>query len=401
MSLEGNESGYIKPGGKGTGGQGQDGNTNTPGRGQDGNTNTVGKGQDGNTNTVGKGQGYPNCIGVTDPGTLLSGEGWMTRDDLKGSSPWLKVAVLDSGIRFKGGIRFRPLANTCEEEGAGWDFVGDGTTPDNDPDDEQSNQHGTRVANIIKKICPEATILPVRISNAANACTLYDVLCGLEYAAQQRVQLINASWVFPTYQGIFIPLLQASLGRLAYRGILVVCAAGNIGFVAPDQLDTIPHIGTSNGDLFVPMLSPACSSAVLDNVITVTSVGEVPDWRDGATTGGGQHGVPTRRTVCELRSKRFVTVGVVVNGDDPEGDFGSFKTPKLNDFRGTSFATPYVTGHIAKAMYNRADLSSRKDILRAINAQRDPDLKKQIRGGRWIEARLPEDERELTPPMEP
>jgi hypothetical protein len=386
VSVDGHESGYIKPGGKGTGGQGQDGNTNT-----------VGKGQDGNTNTVGKGQGYPNCIGVTDSENELSGEGWMTQDDLKGTDPCLKIAVLDSGIRFRGGIPFRPLANSCGDKGTGWDFVGDGTTPDNDPKDEQTNQHGTRVANIIKSVCPQATILPVRISNAANACTLYDVLCGLEYAAQQGVRLINASWVFPTYQGTYIPLLQASLGRLAYRGIIVVCAAGNIGFVPPEELDTIPHIGTNNGDLFVPMLSPACSSEVLDNVITVTSVAEVPDWRDGATRGGQDgDGVPTRRTVCELRSKRFVTVGVVVNGENQEDNFGSFITPDLNDFRGTSFATPYVTGEIANAMHRRADLSSRNDVLRAINARRDPDLKKQIRGGRWIEACLPKNEHDLT-----
>ena len=391
----GGEPGYIKPGGQGTYGTGQDGNTNTVGKGQDGNTNTVGKGQDGNTNTVGKGQGYPNAYGFIYPGSQTTDEERQVRVKLEGTNPNLKIAVLDSGIWYKDVPTDTPSAQTtqtsCYELETGWDFVSD----DPDPDDEHLNRHGTRIAGIIRRVCPEATLIPVRISNAQNVCTLYDVLCGLEYAAQQRVQLINASWVFSSTQGTYIPLLQASLRRLAFRGIIVVCAAGNIGPVQPGDLDEIPHIGQSKGGKNVPFLSPACSSEELENVITVTSVGQVPDERE-STTDSQTTELGMKQAVCELRSRRFVTVGVLVNGDDQANHFGSFQTPKMNDFRGTSFAAPYVTGLIANAMQGRADLSSRKDILRAIGALRDPDLSEQICRGMWIEAVLPPDESRVT-----
>ncbi len=387
VSLDGHESGIIKPGGTAPAGKGQDGNTNTSGKGQDGdsstsgedtsisgrNTNTSGSGQDGNTNTSGKGQGYSNCMGYSRPGQTLSGTPHMNQEDLVKKDSCLKVAVLDSGISFKNGKLFDPGNDRvpCRDVSAGWDFVED----DNRPDDTQTNRHGTRVANVIRLVCPEATIIPVRISNEQNRCTLYDVLCGLEYAAQQGARIINASWVFPTDKGIYIPLLQASLRRLAYRGILVVCASGNVGNLKPDELDRVPHIGERIKKWRVPMQWPACSSVDLENIISVTAIGFVPD------------GSATRRVVCELRSNRYISVGVVANGRDQIGEFGSFITPDLNDFRGTSFAAPYVTGHIAKAMHCGADLSSRAAVLKAIGAVRDKDLKKQISGGMWIDAR--------------
>lgn len=368
--------GYIRPGGRGSDGGGQDGNTNTVGRGQDGNTNTVGRGQDGNTNTVGRGQGQPNAYGLSYAGSRTTGGGVLSRDDLRGTDANLKVAVLDSGIRFTDQQMLAAnsnenVAESCVDAVTGWNFVKD----NGDIDDTQSNFHGTRVASIIRSVCKEATIIPVRVSNENNVCTLYDVLCGLEYAAQQRVRIINASIVFSSTQGMYIPLLQASLRRLAFQGILVVCAAGNIGPVQAQGLDAIPHIGESKGDGPFPFLSPACSSEALENVITVTSVADIESVENRASK---------KRAVCEMRSRRFISVGVLANGND--APFGSFQSPDFNPFRGTSFATPYVTGQIAKAMSSRADLSSRKAILRAIGARRDFALFGQIRQGMWMTA---------------
>lgn len=388
ISLDGHPNGTIRPGGKGTAGDGQDGETNQIGRGQDGETNQIGRGQDGETNQIGRGQGYPNCVGYNHPGLTSETDGFTFDGQLNVPNSCLKVAILDSGVKFRAQEPTEGSAGrTCREVLTGWDFVGDRSHPDGDswPNDEQTNFHGTRVASIIRKLCPQATLIPVRIANAENACTLYDVLCGLEYAAQQRVQLINASWIFPTTQGTFIPLLQASLRRLAFRGIIMVCSGGNVGKVAPADLDALPHIGESKNGQYVPMLSPACSSETLENLITVTSVAEVPDEDEDE----GSDGNPVlKRVVCELRSKRFVTVGVQVNDPHPDEDkhFGTFDIPHFNPFRGTSFAAPYVSGHIAKAMHDRLDLSSRRDILRAIGAKRDRRLRKHIRQGYWMKA---------------
>ncbi|WP_185155500.1 S8 family peptidase [Rudanella paleaurantiibacter] len=369
-------TGSIRPGGGSRGrGTGQDGNTNQIGRGQDGNTNQIGRGQDGNTNQVGRGQGYPNAVGFLYPGQQFNGTGLVTADTLHGSGP--TVAILDSGLQLAGGAYPKPTrAVSCQTTPWGWDFVEE----DADPTDEQFNRHGTRVAGIIRSVCPEANLLPVRIADARNVCTLFDVLSGLEYAAAQGARIINASWVFACGTDETIPLLQASLQRLAYRGILVVCAAGNVGDVPPAGLPAIPAIGHQMGDLRVPMLAPACSSAGLSHVITVTSVVSLPT---------GEHdeaGRPRfRRTVCELKSDTYVSVGVLVNGSDGQGRFGSFKTPDITpDFRGTSFAAPYVTGLIARAMLAGKDLSSREAVLRSIGARRDLYLLDQIVGGLWV-----------------
>lgn len=358
-------TGFIRPGGGSTG----------RGAGQDGNTNQIGRGQDGNTNQVGRGQGYPNAVGFLYPGGQYGGAGLVGANTLHGSGP--TVAILDSGLELDGGRYPKPSdALSCRTTPWGWDFVEE----DADPTDVQFNRHGTRVAGIIRSVCAEANLLPVRIADARNVCTLFDVLSGLEYAATQGARIINASWVFACGTNETIPLLQASLQRLAYRGILVVCAAGNVGDVPPEGLPQIPSIGHQLGDLRVPMLAPACSSAGLTNVITVTSV---------VTLLTGEHddtGRPRfRRAVCELKSDVYVSVGVLVNGSDGQSRFGSFKTPHITpDFRGTSFAAPYVTGLIARAMIDGKDLSSREAVLRSIGARRDLNLLDQIVGGLWV-----------------
>lgn len=379
--LSGKRLKQIKPGGKGKRGKGQDGNSNTAGKGMDGNSNTAGKGMDGNSNTAGKGMGYPNCLGYTvheDPTSML---GELKPEDLEGKDPNLKVAILDSGIRFREGS-FRPNESekSCKESSRGWDFVDE----DSLPADEQINLHGTRVANIIHAVCPQAGIIPVRVSNENNVCTLYDVLCGLEYAGNKPgVRIINASLAFLTDEGVYIPLLQAALRRLAYKGILVVCAAGNVGNLGPTEVGEIPPIGTRRKNWYVPMRWPACSCADLDHVISVTSLEEIDDTREPEQRIGKDG---KRRIVCEVQSQLYVTIGTVANGAQT---FGTFQVPGFDDYRGTSFAAPYVTGLIAKAMHEREDLSSREEVLKAIGSGADQDLLKQVHEGLWVKASLP------------
>jgi hypothetical protein len=380
--------GHIRPGGKGENGEGQDGFSNSSG-----------KGQDGFSNSSGKGQGFPNAIGVTFHDFRQDdSQGGLSRDALLTGDPYLKIAVLDSGVRLQDGESFCMNTDTCRDAELGWDFVGN----DDDPNDEQTNLHGTRVASIIHELCPEARLLPVRISNEQNVCTLYDVLCGLEYAGNQKgVRLINASWIFPTNRGVYIPLLQASLRRLAYKGILVVCSAGNVGREGAadlNDLNVIPHIGQTGKDKddkpwYVPMRWPACSCQDLTNVISVTSIVMAParylPKRDDPARPY-ENPLPTGEIplVCEVRSNDYVSVGVVVN--KPEGGevlpFGAFRIPGFNPFRGTSFAAPYVTGKIAKAIVARKDLSSRADVLKAIGVQQNEYLEDHINGGCWVSA---------------
>ncbi len=59
----------------------------------------------------------------------------------------------------------------------GFDFVNN----DADAADDSSNSHGTHVAGIIHGVAPNATILPLKVCNAAGQCKLSAVLAGIDY----------------------------------------------------------------------------------------------------------------------------------------------------------------------------------------------------------------------------
>lgn len=261
------------------------------------------------------------------------------------------IAVLDSGIQFRDSSTRSTLCSDL-----GWDFATE-LVPDGDPfpNDDHLGLHGTKICTIIKHVAPGAGILPVKVSNSNGRLTLYDALCGLEYARTHGAKVVNASWSFTAdgnnSEEKDFPLLLQAIRDLEESGVVVVAAAGNKSqYVNPDG-----HIG-ANG---APKIYPACYSAIQDNVITVTTV-LAPDATASPTGEGNKY------RVFENYSNKFVDTGAVANAEAPE-PAGQFTIPGfLDSYPGTSFATPYVAAKIAQIIYSSPGYTGKRTLLRRL-----------------------------------
>jgi subtilisin family serine protease len=133
----------------------------------------------------------------------------------------------------------------------GWNFAEDSNVVF-DSGNPFADGHGTAIAGVIAAsanngfgvsgVAPHAEIVCLKFINAEGIGLLSDALKALEYAKQQGIQVINASWgdYFPTrvndpefYQAELKPLAKA----IQQSGALFVAAAGNEG----QNLDTLPE----------------------------------------------------------------------------------------------------------------------------------------------------------------
>ncbi len=161
---------------------------------------------------------YSNPALVYGPQLINAPAAW----DIITGTAGIVVAIVDSGIspdhpEFAGRIL------------SGHNFVAE---PENDVTADD-NGHGTHVAGIAAAamnngagstgIAPGASLLPVKVLNAANNGTWADIAAGIVYAADQGAQIINLSLGGPVYSQTLYDAI-----RYAHdRGALVVAAAGN------------------------------------------------------------------------------------------------------------------------------------------------------------------------------
>lgn len=144
--------------------------------------------------------------------------GW---DYTRGDSS-IVIAILDSGIalnhpEFNGRIL------------AGYDFI------NNDADPSDDHGHGTHTAGIVGAginngvgmvgVCPQCTLLPVKVLNANNAGTWSSVAQGILFATDKGARVINLS----LGATVSSKTLEAAISYAVEKGVLVVAAAGNMG----------------------------------------------------------------------------------------------------------------------------------------------------------------------------
>ncbi|MBI5414234.1 S8 family serine peptidase [Candidatus Peregrinibacteria bacterium] len=156
------------------------------------------------------------------------------------------VAVLDSGIdeyhvALKGALWNNPQeykglkgrdddGNGYEDDLHGWNFF------KNNGDLRDSLGHGTHVSGIIaaqktgytsmKGVYPEgAKIMMLKITDPFGSMRLSDVIAAVEYAKEEKADIINMSFGFSERSEIFDDILR----RVKEEGILLVAAAGNSG----------------------------------------------------------------------------------------------------------------------------------------------------------------------------
>jgi len=199
----------------------------------------------------------------------------------------------------------------------GWDFVDD----DNLPDDE--NMHGTHVAGTIAGandgsgvtgVAYGATIMAVRVLDAAGSGDLADVAAGIRYAVDQGARIINLSLGAESTTS----LMANALRYAQSHGVLVVAAAGNDGGATPNW--------------------PARYAASLDNVLSV-----------GAYNSNRAH-ASFSNFAGSSGAAQVDAPGVNVYSSLPDGQYGRLS--------GTSMATPHVVGLAALALSANPNLTA-------------------------------------------
>ncbi|MCS7069123.1 MAG: S8 family serine peptidase [Meiothermus sp.] len=218
----------------------------------------------------------------------------------RGFGQGIKVAVLDTGIDLAHPQFLGRLAPVAEH----YDFVGRDFVPQ-----EQAGAmygHGTGVASLILQVAPRATILPIRVLNGDGAGTVADVISGIQHAINMDAKIINLSLGSTENNAA----LKAIVDTATAQGRYVVASAGNTG----DSNVTYPAAWAKTGS----------------NQQFLLSVGSVSS---------------------ALAMSLFSCSGTVLEFVAPgEGVAGAYPDLRYASYRGTSFATPQVSGALALAM---------------------------------------------------
>lgn len=166
--------------------------------------------------------------------------GWdYTRGDSK-----VIVAVLDSGITLNHPeFQDRILP--------GYDFI------NNDADPSDDHGHGTHTAGIIAAgidnnagmvgLCPQCSLLPIKVLNQNNAGTWSSVAQGILFATDHGARVINLS----LGATVSSKTLEAAIDYALNHDVLIVAAAGNLGVdrkFYPAALDGVVAVSATDAD---------------------------------------------------------------------------------------------------------------------------------------------------------
>lgn len=166
--------------------------------------------------------------------------GW---DYTRGDSSII-IAVLDSGLNL----------NHPEFNGRivpGYDFI------NNDADPSDDHGHGSHTAGIIGAgidngqgmvgICPQCSVLPVKVLNYNNAGTWSSVAQGILFATDHGARVINLS----LGATVSSKTLEAAISYAVERNVLIVAAAGNMGTdrkFYPAALDNVLAVSATDAN---------------------------------------------------------------------------------------------------------------------------------------------------------
>ncbi len=318
----------------------------------------------------------------------------------------LVVAILDTGIednpRYPLPFWYKKFEDPCrrsdEREQIGWNFSTKDAALGNQPTDDNSLRHGSKIAHIIHYLAPaNAALMILKVFDHFGFGSLANVFCALNYAMNNGARIVNASF---GYYGDEIPLLRHLLEQMNERNILVAAAAGN-----HTDYDGFPT------DISVQRLYPACYSLELDNVVTVTTLTceakEDCDCReskserllssltkafDKALDIEGHQRVP-----YENYSSSFVNLGVQTN----DGSFRNLYPIQASGYQepaylqGSSYATPVFVGiaaryflDIQKAIQQSPGQALKKTYFSVLQQKgvirKDQSLRPYVRGGFYM-----------------
>lgn len=245
------------------------------------------------------------------------------------------VAVLDSGVDATHPMLAGYLL-------PGYDFVDDDATPDDDAnglDDDgdgfvdEITGHGTHVAGIVHLVAPAAQLMPLRVLDSDGQGDSFIIAEAMLYAAANGADVLNMSLgsVWPS------TFLLDVVEQVSAQGVLVVAAAGNL------DTDIAQY--------------PAAAPCALG----VTAVGP------------GFH------------KSDFASYGPWVDVAAPGDRIYSTYPGGYSWWRGTSMATPFVSGQAALLLSGDETLTLTaigQYITGAAKTLHDPDYEGQLGAGR-------------------
>jgi len=273
------------------------------------------------------------------------------------------IAILDSGIDtalYAEGFRSELLWNGP----SGSKNMVDGGDVDNYMDNYAA-RHGTAVAAIALNsyyMASDTTAVPklmvVKVLNDRGEGTVFDLCCGLNYAANNHATVINASlgYIHSDASQQDNESLEYYLEKCRADSIPVVAAAGNTNEKRVENQYCQPNTAGTNLMNTTNMFLPA-SYARDPNRFSVISV-----------TGVGQPGVAC---YYQNSSDQFVSVGVL--NQKIENNCCSYKLPFFfRTVEGTSYATPVVSGRLAWRINRLGHRTSNGEYMRQLNVLNAP-----------------------------
>lgn len=278
-------------------------------------------------------------------------------------SPKVTVAVLDSGVDINHpDLKSNIWTNSQEIPGDGidndsngfvddvngWDFIND--IPDPNPKfggsfTDAGIHHGTLIAGLIAGegnnkigiagVNWRSKILPLRVLNNRGEGDILTVIKAIEYAIDQKVSVLNLSFVGETDS----PLLKETLKRAYIAGIVIVAASGN------------DEANRHGFDLDATPLFPACYHDADFWVISVASLDG-----DGSKANYSNYG---RCIDISAPGTNMVTTQVV-RYEQP-----GFETFYGSGWSGTSLSTALVSG-AAALVKSINPLASPKEVFEVL-----------------------------------
>ncbi len=228
------------------------------------------------------------------------------------------VAVLDTGIDLNHAMFAGRLAASHL-----WrDYVDNDNWPQEGQSFGRGYGHGTAVAGIILQVAPKATILPIRVLNDHGQGNLDAVISGIYHAVNSGAKIINLSLGSVDFSTALYEALKHARNNQVY----IVASTGNTG--APDSV-TFPA-------------QTAWYSEVHPFVMGVGSVNHQNHISSFSSFGAGL---------------TFAAPG--------EANFSAFPEDRIAQFKGTSFATPLVSGALALA-YADASATAKPQLFEAL-----------------------------------
>lgn len=314
------------------------------------------------------------------------------------------IAVLDTGLE-PGLLETRPDllwqnpketrgdgkdddANCFIDDRNGWNFTDQNANP------ADGHGHGSFVSYLIlsqltnpainkkyAQVASNVRLMPLKVLDNYNRGSLFNLLCGMEYARRNGANLVNASL---GYYGQEEPIFLKYIARLRRAGIPIITAAGN----RVDEVDSqeeaaqqyqfnqtltprtdIRDLGMRRSGAFYPAAFTNQNSSTA-NLITATTVSH------------HLYGKPLWLRVCANQnySPKFVDIGIV-----PRKKGCGFAVCGFSQ-TGSSFATAVLTGKVALVMLtsSASSFSSKWAVFSGLSLRSNGPLTPKISYGKYL-----------------